>query len=309
MAEKEAEAMLTRVAPVLAGFVVLADAQNEPAPIPELGEPCHGCKCGKMDLRGYKGRIFRTPADDDGFIYMFSMCEEIPQASLPEGCKAMPGVPDLPYPAAVKVKDSNPLDCRLVGSFGPCDGFDCGMTYQPATEGVPFAVTWRYQYGCENTFRLFLTGGTQASPHEAPYNDPHDPYDCFWISTWRSLTAFGYSGDGKPGGGDDDGMHPFAKLVLWVFLLFVVYLVVGTAFGVKVQGKPLNIEAVPHIHIWRRVGELGKSGYTWTKSKVSDGRAAAGKYSGVDSSETTSLQSSGEVASYGASEKGDYDTL
>ena len=61
-----------------------------------------------------------------------------------------------------------------------------------------------------------------------------------------------------------------------MFVLFVLYLVVGTAFGVKVQGKPLDVEVVLHIHIWRQVGELGKSGFTWTKDEVDGGRAAVG---------------------------------
>jgi hypothetical protein len=305
--------MLARVAPVLAGLVVAADAQL--GPVPELGEPCHGCHCGNVDLSGYRSREFRTPADSDGYVYMFKMCDEIPVASLPEGCKPNPAIPnDMAHPAVVKFKDNNPLDCTLVGSFGPCepqDGtpVDCGMTYQPPKEGVPFAVTWRYQYGCENTFRIFLTDGHQTNPRESPYNDPDDQYECYWITHWPSLGAFGpVPGAKKPGDGDG-GTHWFATLLLWVFVLFVVYLVGGTAFGVKVQGKPLNIEAVPHIHIWRQVGELGKSGFTWTKGKVTGASAAAGQYKGVDSSETASLQSSGEVVSYGASDKGDYDTL
>jgi hypothetical protein len=144
-----------------------------------------------MDLSSYSGREFITPADDDGYVYMFRMCEEIPQSNLPEGCKRIPDNPDdTPYPAVVKVKDDNPLDCELVGSYGPCDGFECGMTYQPAKEGVPFAVTWRYQYGCENTFRVFLAPGSQDRPHEPPYNDPNDPYECYWTTTWQSLDAY-----------------------------------------------------------------------------------------------------------------------
>ena len=84
--------MLARVAAVLAGFVVLADSQRSP----HLGQPCHGCTCGDMDLSSYSGREFITPADDDGYVYMFRMCEEIPQSNLPEGCKNIPGEPDLP---------------------------------------------------------------------------------------------------------------------------------------------------------------------------------------------------------------------
>ena len=301
--------MLSTRAALLAGFAALAEAQL--GPVPELGEPCHGCQCGKVDLRNYGGRTFTTPQDIDGYIYRFRMCDDIPVHELPEGCKPNPGIPDdSPHPAVVKYKHDNPEDCSLVGSFGPCDGRDCGMTFQPPKEGTPFAVTWRYQYGCENTFRVFLSEGHQTSPQQAPYNDPNDQYECYWITHWPSLSAFGHVPGLPHKGGDEGGeTHPLARLLLWAFFLFIVYLAVGTAFGVKVQGKPLNIEAVPHIHIWRQVGELGQTGYKWTKDKVNAGRASASKYQGVDSSETASLQSSGEVVSYGASDKGDYDTL
>ena len=96
-------------------------------------------------------------------------------------------------------------------------------------------------------------------------------------------------------------------LPLWVFFLFVAYLVIGTAIGVKVQGKPLNIEAVPHIHVWRQVGEMAGSGVAMARAKVNGRAAASSQYKGVDGAETSSLK--GEVVDYGAADKGDYDTL
>lgn len=298
--------MVATRAALLAGIVGLVEAQL--GPIPPLGERCHGCKCGDLDLRSYANREFRTTADDHGYIYMFQMCDEIPETRLPEGCRPIAGT-SLPHPAVIKYKDDNRLDCSLVGSFGPCDDKDCSMTYLPASDGKPFSVTWRYQYGCENTFRIYLEDGKQTQPGEAPYNDPDDPYECYWVTTWRSLQAFG-TAKPKYDAPDDGGMHWFAKLLLWAFLLFIGYLVVGTVVGVKVQGKPLNVEAVPHIHIWRQAGEAASSGFVWAKDKVKGGRAAAEEYRSVQSSdETTSLKNSGEVVDYGSGSKDDYDTL
>jgi hypothetical protein len=291
-------------AALLAGLAALAGAQEAP---PDVGERCTGCKCGKTDLSPYRHRTFRTPADDDGYRYMFKMCEDITNAELPEGCQAASGIPPLPHPAVVKFKDNNVLDCEMVGSFGPCENGDitCGMTYQPHPNGL--AVTWQYLYGCQNTFRIFLSEGSQDEPREAPYNDPNDPYACYWITHWPSLSAFGHIPTPKPGHGGDEGSHWFADLILWVFVLFVAYLVIGTAIGVKVQGKPLNIEAVPHIHVWRQVGEMAGSGVAMARAKVNGRAAASSQYKGVDGAETSSLK--GEVVDYGAADKGDYDTL
>ena len=193
-----------RVALLAVGRAALAEAQSHP----HLGETCIGCMCGKVDLSSFSGREFHTQADDDGYVYMFQMCEEIPSHRLPEGCLPQPGAPALPHPAVVKFKDNNPLDCELVGSFGPCEGgIDCGMTYLPPSDGKAFSVTWRYQYGCEDTFRIFLTHGHQTQPQGSPYNDPDDPYDCFWVLHWPSLDAFGVDPVLKPGDESNAGKH------------------------------------------------------------------------------------------------------
>lgn len=185
--------MLGRAA-LLARFVALGGAQL--GPIPKLGKACHGCKCGDVDLSGYRGHEFRTPTDDDGYVTMFQMCDEIPAARLPEGCKPIPGEPGttLPHPAVVRFNGTDPTDCDMLGSFGPCKSFDCGMTYQElrknGTGGSVFAVTWRYQQGCEYTFQLELEEGHEDMPTHAPDNDPYDGYECFWTMQWPSLNAF-----------------------------------------------------------------------------------------------------------------------
>ena len=180
------------------------------------------------------------------------------------------------------------------------------MTYQPHSNGL--AVTWQYQYGCSNTFRIFLGPGHESKPLQPPYNDPSDPYQCYWITNWASLSAFGHVP--VPGvKDDDDGTHPVASFFLWCTFGFVVYLAVGTAYGVRVGGKVLGPEAVPHIEFWRSVPGLVTEGMNFAKHKVSGGAVAAQRYKGVDQGETEGL-SQGEVVDYGASkDKEDYDTL
>lgn len=170
---------------------MVAAGANRGPPVPSHGAPCHGCKCGSLDLKNYSGHEFRTPADKFGYVYMFQMCEQIPNSRLPLGCQAMPGVMKLPHPAVVKYMPGDPADCDMIGSFGPCKEGDCGMTYQAPRNGTPFAVTWRFQYGCENTFRIYLANGHEDMPREVPHHDPADPYGCYWTLHWPSLNAFG----------------------------------------------------------------------------------------------------------------------
>eukprot|EP01043_Picozoa_sp_COSAG02_P011116 COSAG02_NODE_404_length_23022_cov_305.366008_15_plen_340_part_00 len=186
-AVRKSESMAAKRVALLVGIL---GGRGEPQSAPALGEPCHGCICGGVDLRNYSGHEFRTPPDADGYIYMFQMCDEIPQSRLPQGCQ-LNGLPALPHPAVIKYKASDTKDCSLLGSFGPCEGVECSMTYLPSTRGTPFSVTWRFQYGCKNTFRIYLEDGQQTQPEEAPYNDPSDQYPCYWTSTWHSLQAFG----------------------------------------------------------------------------------------------------------------------
>ena len=295
-------------AAVLAGLAAQLRAQGGNDP-PSTGAPCYGCHCGDTDLSPYRNREFRTPADADGYIFLFQMCDPLTEAQLPGGCTT-PGIPAFPAPAVVKYKDNNPLDCELIGSFGPCPDHaaadTCGMTYQPGTNGL--AVTWQYEYGCTNTFRIFLGPGHETKPKQAPYNDPNDPYLCYWITNWASLSAFGHIN--TPGDTNGKEMHPIASFFLGCSLAFVVYLAVGTAYGVKVQGKVLGPEAVPHIELWRSVPGLVTEGVNFAKHKVSGGAVAALRYKGVDQSETEGLSQGGGVVNYGASaDKGDYDTL
>ena len=205
----------------------LARGQTPPDEPPPVGQPCvvsgGKCMCGSTDLSEFRGREIRTPADSDGYRYMFRMCEDITTAQLPEGCQPASGIPPLPHPAVVKWKDDTPMDCTMLGTFGPCTGVACGMTYQPAANGV--AVTWQYEYGCYNTFRVFLTEGHQAAPQAAPFNDPVDAFPCYWTLHWASLGAFG--GNPTLPGAAGAETHPVASFFLWLLLIFGLYLCAG----------------------------------------------------------------------------------
>ena len=176
-------------AALLVVFAALAGAQD---PAPPVGRSCHGCKCGDMDLHNYRGHEFRTPADEDGYVTMFQMCEEIPAARLPDGCKPIPSDPNatMPHPAVVRFKETDATDCEMLGSFGPCGEGPCGMTYLPTLQGKPFSVTWQYQLGCTYTFRIYLEEGDQDAPSNPPQLDPGDQYECYWTMHWPSLNAF-----------------------------------------------------------------------------------------------------------------------
>ena len=178
-------------AAVLSVLAVQLRAQGDDGP-PPVGQPCTGCHCGNTDLSPYRGREFRTPADADGYVFLFQMCDPLSDAQLPEGCTTHgdPFIRPFPQPAVVKYKANDPLDCTLVGSFGGCDDTSgpCGMmTYQPHSNGL--AVTWQYKFGCTNTFRIFLGQGHETQPLQAPHSDPNL---CYWTTYWASLDAFGH---------------------------------------------------------------------------------------------------------------------
>ena len=150
-----------------------AQAGNGAPPVGAACDP-QACSCGATDLSPYQGRVYRTPADADGYMYMYKLCDSLTTAEMPIGCTT-PGLPAFPAPAVVKYKDNDPLDCTLVGSNGPChDGATCGMTYR--ARGTELQVTWQFQHGCTNTFRVSLIPGSSTNPTVAPYNDPSDPY-------------------------------------------------------------------------------------------------------------------------------------
>eukprot|EP01046_Picozoa_sp_COSAG06_P012937 COSAG06_NODE_773_length_12432_cov_14.300332_3_plen_550_part_00 len=235
-------------AALLAGLAAGVDAQRQTPPA--VGEACQGCQCGATDLSSYGEGVFRTPADDDGYRYMFKMCGEIADAELPEGCQAQSGVPPLPHPAVVMYKDNNPLDCSMVGSFGPCESADitCGMTYQPLSDGGGgLAVTWQYLYGCQNTFRIALEQGAESKPTYAPYNDPTDPYLCYWTSTWASLGAFsGAAGGGSADAGASEPEPPTGVTASLALLFCYVWWVIFTVMmAVFAFGIPDRIMAPP----------------------------------------------------------------
>ena len=209
---------------------------DRPIPHPASGEvPCEisrlGFRCGdNVDLSGYAGLeapsgarwgpVFTTPPDSDGYIYKFKLLESFREFELPAGCRAAiprhggASVAQLTAPAVVQVNATDPdgQHCVVLGAFnngcnckddrGP--GTDCsqsgrrtcGMTYEPLPYGG-LAVTWRYQYGALNTFRVELTKGREPQPHEAPQQDPEnrfDPYLAFRLLRWPSLDIYGSSG-------------------------------------------------------------------------------------------------------------------
>ena len=142
----------------------------------EPGAPCDlkSCTCAGVDLSKFKGKVFKTPKDAEGYAYSLAMCGEIPKTSLPSGCQQY-----AEHPSVVKYKEDNPADCIEIGSVGPCSQGACGMTGEKSADGV--IVKYTYTYGCKNTFTLFMTKGSATAPGQVTSNE------CSYTASWRGL--------------------------------------------------------------------------------------------------------------------------
>ena len=56
------------------------------------------CECDGVNLSALKGKLFKAPADAEGYAYSLSICGEIPKASLPSGCQQY-----AEHPSVIKV--------------------------------------------------------------------------------------------------------------------------------------------------------------------------------------------------------------
>ena len=110
---------------------------------------------------------------------MISICTDLPNASVPVGCKAYDE-----HAAVVKYDPENPTDCIEIGSLENCtadSSGECGLQGVATGDGNSVTLTYTYQYGCINTFTMFLKPGDSASP------DAITNYECAYNSTWAAL--------------------------------------------------------------------------------------------------------------------------
>ena len=139
------------------------------------------CTCDGVDLAALSGQIFDTPTSSDGYAYRLSMCTDIPKENLPAGCAfAHYGE----HPSVVKYKVNQPSDCIEVGSIGPCAGMtpgQCGMTGTADGAGG-VTVTYRYTYGCKNTFVMSMTHEWDSAPSAVSGGE-----FCKYKTSWAGL--------------------------------------------------------------------------------------------------------------------------
>lgn len=234
---------------LVAGWLAAAvGAQRERDPA-RAGTPCRGCQCGDSDLTPYRshdGGVFDTPADKDGYSYMFSMCDDIPPHALPVGC-ALPAAVE--HPAVVRIREDNPSDCTVLGSFSPCESEGtCGMSYERLganeAHGPGLKVFWQGQYGCQNVFQLSLFEGEETEPTRAPISDPNNP--CAWTMTWESLGAFRSVATSKlqtelPTGAD----ATFALLFCYVCWTIFTVMMISFALGISDRSQSTTAADTP----------------------------------------------------------------
>jgi hypothetical protein len=151
-------------------------------------DPLH-CECGGLDLSQFKGRVFEMPPDAGGSRVRFKMCENLTTAELPAGCRA----DELQSPASVLYNSSDETVCRQIGSFGPCwDSFgpehiQCGMTFNDSrADGGELLVTWQFESGCINTFRVALSAGEAKAPRAPALEHPDS---CYWETHWAGIAV------------------------------------------------------------------------------------------------------------------------
>ena len=166
-----------------------------------LGPVCDlaACTCDTVDLTAQQQLgVVTTPTNTDGYIFMLSFCSDIPVDALPSGCQSATDRSD--HPAVVKYKANNASDCIEVGSNGCTDagfGRSCGMSGEKTPGGVD--ITWAYQFGQRDTFRLSLTTGEAAAPGKVVSAWAVDNSSSWDGGDYLSYTAsWAVLGEGKP---------------------------------------------------------------------------------------------------------------
>jgi hypothetical protein len=137
------------------------------------------------------------------------------------------------------------------------------MTGKKTANGVD--VTYTYTYGCENTFTIKLTGGSDKAPGAVTSNE------CTYTASWASLNSKTVPGSHYLGADAASGAVSIFSIVVFVIVFgaFPMYIGVGIAVKVKGQGEALDIEAVPQIEFWRSLPGLVKDGFVFTYTYVS----------------------------------------
>ena len=120
-----------------------------------------------------RGKVYHPPVDAEGYAYAFSMCDVLSKPDLPSGCQQY-----AERPSVVKYKTDNPADCIEIGSIGPCSQGECGMTGTAQPNGVQ--ITYTYTYGCQNTFTLDITSGTDSEPGQINSDE------CSYSGQWEA---------------------------------------------------------------------------------------------------------------------------
>ena len=147
------------------------------------------CICDGVNLSSLRGHVYTTP-ESGGYIYSFSICEEIPDDQIPPSCKLQSE-----HTAVIKYKSDNTADCTEIGSLGPCDPDDCpswvddcscGMTGSALPTGDGVEVTFNYWYGCEDSFTLTLTESDDPDAEPGPVT-LDDAQECSYSAAWAGL--------------------------------------------------------------------------------------------------------------------------
>ena len=151
------------------------------------------CVCDGVDLSSLRGTVYSTPKANDGYVFNFTLCNEIPAFTLPSACTVQSE-----HPAAIKMKveddgSVDDSDCEEVGSLGcatdDCpeyiDDCECGMSGTALPDGTGVDVTFSYWYGCQYALTLRLTvGSTQAQPGRV---EEEGDSGCRWRTNWPVL--------------------------------------------------------------------------------------------------------------------------
>eukprot|EP01045_Picozoa_sp_COSAG04_P022473 COSAG04_NODE_2547_length_3951_cov_4.320353_3_plen_180_part_00 len=156
---------------LLAGAACAATAAAAPTPCAMTAGP-NGttlCRCAGVELSHLRGTLWNATAADGGADrYQFSICDPIPPASLPAGCRSGPNTSAV---AALRHTPSDPTDCTVLGSVG--DGA-AGMSGEAAWDPRAGESMLTLSYaasssrGCDSTFTIAVTDATPPSAAVRP---------------------------------------------------------------------------------------------------------------------------------------------
>lgn len=156
------------------------------ATIAQQLEPCDvsSCTCAGRSLEFVRNTTWDAAAVDASseYAYMFSICDPIPQADLPVGCRQNNSLGILDqHITALKYKPGEPLDCVELGSAlnmtGEID--DPGGLPDPL-----LILRYSFAYGCTNTFSIAITD-RQPGPNDDDLKVTESgPDSCYYELAW-----------------------------------------------------------------------------------------------------------------------------